>query len=292
MRGAPEQLTLMPTTSFGEIKRAQASASRASPVRLRMPLEIICLTSSRFTRSVSVSMDRSEWMRTTWPGYRPGMPGVSAALYGVTTRYTGFSTGVPSSGEAAAICRNSLLSTAESLYPDYLLVNRRRHRQPLLRSTSCDKFQQTERRTTMSNLLWNRLISRAFSRRALFQRGGMVAAAHAIGTGVRTDRVRRPDATRQHLSLDRRAPGHQRARHLHHHHRVHHAPRSEARDGRGLAQLRPHGRADGRRGQAPRRTERRGVGHRHRGMLRRPHALHGRRQSPAAIRSACSACPI
>ncbi len=36
----------------------------------------------------------------------------------------------------------------------------------------------------MSNPLWNRLISRGFSRRALFQRGGMVAAAHAIGTGV------------------------------------------------------------------------------------------------------------
>ena len=36
----------------------------------------------------------------------------------------------------------------------------------------------------MPNSLWNRLTSRGLSRRALFQRGGVLAAAHALGTGL------------------------------------------------------------------------------------------------------------
>src|SRR6516164_4198716 len=114
------------------------------------------------------------------------MPGISAGLYGVTTRYTGFSTGVPSSGDAAAICRNNLLSTDESLYPDRPWV-----KLPLCQLPCCcfrvtamiDSSKQRGART-MPNSLWNRLTSRGLSRRALFQRGGVLAAAHALGTGL------------------------------------------------------------------------------------------------------------
>src|SRR5438874_2718154 len=44
------------------------------------------------------------------------MPGFAAGLNGVTTLYTGSSTGAPTSGADAATCRKSLRSTAVSLY--------------------------------------------------------------------------------------------------------------------------------------------------------------------------------
>ena len=68
MLGAPEQFTLMPTTSDGVKKRAQESRASLSPVSVRMPLEIISRTVGTSTLSVPVSIDRSACTATTWPG--------------------------------------------------------------------------------------------------------------------------------------------------------------------------------------------------------------------------------
>ena len=81
MRGAPEQLTLMPTTSLGVMKRAQASSSRASPVRPSCRGDHL-LDEFAIDLVPSRVDGFSEWTRTTWPGYGPGMPGLAAGLKG------------------------------------------------------------------------------------------------------------------------------------------------------------------------------------------------------------------
>ncbi len=80
MAGAPEQLTLIPTTSRGETKRAQASSARWSPVSERIPSASIRFTTARSAFPDFASNEFSACTRTTRPGYGPGMPGWAAAL--------------------------------------------------------------------------------------------------------------------------------------------------------------------------------------------------------------------
>ncbi len=100
MRGAPEQFTLMPTTSLGETKRAHASSivfrvsgerahsGRQHPARRRL---------GRLCR-IAASIEASEWTRTTCPRYGPGMPGLGDAGKRLTTLYTGSEAGAPRRG--------------------------------------------------------------------------------------------------------------------------------------------------------------------------------------------------
>ena len=78
MPGAPEQLTLIPMTSAGVMKRAQASRTSASPVNARMPCAIISRTMAGSGFSVVVSIHFSACTEATFPGYGPGMPGCAA----------------------------------------------------------------------------------------------------------------------------------------------------------------------------------------------------------------------
>ena len=57
--GAPEQLTLTPTTSAGEMNRDQARASLDSPVRARIPAESIWRALRGFTVPVPASIESS-----------------------------------------------------------------------------------------------------------------------------------------------------------------------------------------------------------------------------------------
>ena len=53
----------------------------------------------------------SEWTRTSWPGYGPGIPGCEAGLNPLTTRYLGSTGGLASRGEVAATCKKERRST-------------------------------------------------------------------------------------------------------------------------------------------------------------------------------------
>ena len=59
-----------------------------------------------------------------------------------------------------------------------------------------------------------------FSRRDLFRQGGMLAAAQALGGSVQRAVAAPLEIGREHVPLDRRPADHQRARHLHDHHRI------------------------------------------------------------------------
>ena len=73
---------------------------------------------------------------------------------------------------------------------------------------------------------------RNFTRRGLFRQGGLLAAAaQIIGTRTQTASAAGLDIGPESLPLHRRSTDHQRPRHLHHHHRVPDASRSEARHG-------------------------------------------------------------
>ena len=76
--GAPEQFTLMPTTSLGEKKLAQASRSLFVFVSDCIPVDSILRMTASSTRSVSGSMAASECRRVTAPRYGPGIPGLDA----------------------------------------------------------------------------------------------------------------------------------------------------------------------------------------------------------------------
>ena len=119
-----------------------------------------------------------------------------------------------------------------------------------------------------------------FSRRDLFQRGGLLAAAQALGGSVRQARGGAPGTWRGHVPLDRRAPPDQRARAR--------SPSSPAR--------RPCPKSSSAMDEASRsfvhmdelmdgvgkrlaELTRRGVGHRHRRLLRRASRI----SPPAAI---------
>ena len=80
MPGAPEQFTLMPTTSAGVKKRAQLSRASVSPVSARMPCAIISRTVGTSTFSDAASIDFSACTCATLPGYGPGMPGCADRL--------------------------------------------------------------------------------------------------------------------------------------------------------------------------------------------------------------------
>jgi hypothetical protein len=71
-------LTLIATTSLGSMKRRHAASVSFSPVSARMPRSIISRTSSGSTGASAVVGRRDERVRTTLPGYGPGMPGTVA----------------------------------------------------------------------------------------------------------------------------------------------------------------------------------------------------------------------
>src|SRR5690349_24082709 len=107
--GEPEQFTLMPTTSSGEKKEAQASLGSLAPVSVHMPLESICPATARSTFSLSVSMTESALTRTTVAGYLPGMPAPRPSGKGVLILYWGslLTAARERAGSAgnAAVCR-------------------------------------------------------------------------------------------------------------------------------------------------------------------------------------------
>src|SRR4051794_7111145 len=87
--GAPEQFTLMPTTSEALKNRCHASAGLGSPVSVVIPFEIISRITAGSGFALFSSMERGECTETTLPGYGPGMPGRSDGLCAVTERYAG-----------------------------------------------------------------------------------------------------------------------------------------------------------------------------------------------------------
>ena len=113
--------------------------------------------------------------------------------------------------------------------------------------------------------------------------------------GALPRRPRRPSRRAGHLSVDRRAAAHQRARHVHDHQRLADAAGGARGDGGRLAALRAPRRADGGHRRAPGRAHEGGVGHGHVRLLGRAHArdrrLRGRRQSrsPRADSRTCAA---
>ena len=141
-------------------------------------------------------------------------------------------------------------------------------------------------------------MSQNLSRRELIRRGGVLGSLLAVpasvlgeGQAPGTPRsccasLRRASARRGRLQVDRRAPAHQRPRHLHHHQRFDDAAGGAGGDGRGGAAVRPSRRARGSRRRAAGRAHRRRVGPRHQRLLRRADARHrglrGWRQSGSA----------
>ena len=144
-------------------------------------------------------------------------------------------------------------------------------------------------------------MSQNISRRELIRRGGVLGSlltvpASVLGEGQAPGAstsccasLRRASAWRERLHLDRRAPAHQRPRHLHHHQRFDDAAGGAGGDGRGGTAVRAPRRARGRRRRASGRAHRRRVGPRHQRLLggadARHRGLRGRRQ-PGSARAA------
>src|SRR5882757_10563226 len=87
--GAPEQLTLIPTVSLGEMKWDQASWSPVAPVSSRMPRESILFTALALMLFEAASTARSLRTRTARPGYGPGKPIFPDGWKRVTMWYLG-----------------------------------------------------------------------------------------------------------------------------------------------------------------------------------------------------------
>src|SRR5579872_88702 len=107
--GAPEQFTLIPTTSDGAKSLRQPSRAAASPVSDAMPRRTISATTAASTFSVCGSMELAAFTDTTAPGYGPGMPGWAVGLNALTTRYFGVSCNTAAAAGMARKVRRSII---------------------------------------------------------------------------------------------------------------------------------------------------------------------------------------